>query len=257
MDNFDVTIALESYLRSRREGVFFPPEWENTLSVDEAYALQLAVLDLRVASGSRQVGWKVGLTANPIQEQFNVHEPGFGFLLDDAPHQSGDAIPFETLIAPGFENELCMTMGSPLAGPGVTFESASAAIATIAPSFELIETRGDSRGSLAKGIPDNLQQKAIIVGTAVRFGDVPDLATVRVRVSINGEQVDEGTGAAVLGNPANSVVWLANKLAEHGRSLAAGDVIMTGSFTRQFAISAGDAIRSEFLGVGVVEARFP
>ena len=56
-----------------------------------------------------------------------------------------------------------------------------AAIATVAPSFELIETRGDLRGSLAKGIPDNLQQKGIILGTTVRFRDLGDLGeTIRL-----------------------------------------------------------------------------
>lgn len=257
MDHFDVAAALARYQRHRIEGTFFPPDWEETLTVDEAYALQLAVLDQRVERGSRRIGWKVGLTAKPIQEQFNVHEPGFGFLLDDAPHASGDAIAFAPLISPGLENELCMTMGAALAGPGVTFDAAAAAIATVAPAFELIETRGDSRGNLAKGIPDNLQQKGIILGTPVPFPGLPDLAEVRVRFAINGEPTDEGAGASVLGHPLNSVVWLANKLAEYGRSVAAGDLIMTGSFIRQYAVAAGDVMHAEFDGVGMVEARFP
>jgi len=53
------------------------------------------------------------------------------------------------------------------------------------------------------------------------------------------------------------VMWLANLLAEFGRSLAAGDLVMTGSFTRQYPILRGDTIRSEFAGVGAVEATFP
>jgi len=257
MDNFDVDAALESYQRHRSEGTFFPPEWEETLSIDEAYALQLAVLDRHIEIGSRQIGWKVGLTAKPIQEQFNVHEPGFGFLLDDAPRASGDAIEFAALIAPGIENELCMTMRTALAGPGVTFDDAVAAIASVAPAFELIETRGDSRGSLAKGIPDNLQQKGIVLGTPVPIAILGSLADVRVRLDINDSPADEGTSAAVLGNPVNSVVWLANKLAEYGRSIAAGEIVMTGSFIRQFAVAQGDSFHADFDGVGVVEVRFP
>jgi 2-keto-4-pentenoate hydratase len=257
MDIFDVATALESYQRHRSEGTFFPPEWEETLSIEEAYTLQLAILDRHIEIGSRQIGWKVGLTAKPIQEQFNVHEPGFGFLLDDAPHASGDAIDFATLTAPGIENELCMTMGTTLAGPGVTFDDAVAAIASVAPAFELIETRGDSRGSLAKGIPDNLQQNGIVLGTSVPIASLGDLADVRVRLDINDLPADEGTSAAVLGNPVNSVVWLANKLSEFGRSIAAGEIVMTGSFIRQFRVAQGDAFHADFDGVGVVEVRFP
>ena len=131
------------------------------------------------------------------------------------------------------------------------------AIASVAPAFELIETRGDSRGSLAKGIPDNLQQKGIVLGTSVPIASLGDLADVRVRLDINDLPADEGTSAAVLGNPVNSVVWLANKLSEFGRSIAAGEIVMTGSFIRQFRVAQGDAFHADFDGVGVVEVRFP
>jgi 2-keto-4-pentenoate hydratase len=36
--------------------------------------------------------------------------------------------------------------------------------------------------------------------------------------------------------------------------LRKGEIIMTGSFTRQFPIAPGDRIRTEFAGVGVVES---
>ena len=74
-----------------------------------------------------------------------------------------------------------------------------------------------------------------------------------MRVVINGQTAATGTGDAVLGNPLNSVVWLAAKLGEFGRSLKAGEIIMSGSFTRQFPINPGDTIRAEFSGIGTVE----
>jgi 2-keto-4-pentenoate hydratase len=199
----------------------------------------------------------VGLTAKPIQDQFSVHEPGFGFLLDDGLHSLGDAIAHDALIGPGFENELCVTMGSDLVGPSVTRADAEAAISTVALAFELVETRGDFTGHLEMVVPDNLQQKGVVLGTPVRLRDAPDLDRVRLTVMINGTVVDTATGDAVLGHPVNSVMWLANRLAEFGRSLAAGDLVMTGSFTRQYPILRGDTIRSEFAGVGAVEATFP
>ena len=70
---------------------------------------------------------------------------------------------------------------------------------------------------------------------------------------INGTIAGSGTGDAVLGNPLNSVIWLAAKLAQYGRSLKAGEIIMSGSFTRQFPIHPGDTIRAEFSRVGSVE----
>lgn len=257
MDGFNAKTALETFIRHRGEGTFFPPEWEDKLSIEEAYAVQLALVDHLAVHGMRRVGWKVGLTAKPIQDQFSVHEPGFGFLMDDAPHMSGVVIPHDTLIGPGFENEICMAMGAPLRGPGVTAADARAAISTIAPSFELVETRGDFTGHLEKVIPDNLQQKGIIVGTPIPLRDAPELSKVALTVTIGKRTVDNATGDAVLGDPINSIAWLANKLAEYGRSLSAGELIMTGSFTKQHKIKKGDTITADFEGLGTVTATFP
>jgi 2-keto-4-pentenoate hydratase len=58
-----------------------------------------------------------------------------------------------------------------------------------------------------------------------------------------------------LGDPLNSVAWLAQKLAEFDRSLRGGDLVMTGSFTRQFPLAPGDQVRAEFSGIGAVETR--
>jgi len=71
-------------------------------------------------------------------------------------------------------------------------------------------------------------------------------------VRINGAEVASGRGDAVLGNPLNSVMWLARKLAQFGRGIAAGEIIMSGSFTRQFPIAPGDRVEVDFAGVGEV-----
>ncbi len=104
-------------------------------------------------------------------------------------------------------------------------------------------------------LADNAQQKAFVVGTPVRPADVGDLTAVTARVRVNGTEVASGTGAAVLGHPYNSVAWLAGKLAEFGEGLRAGDVIMSGSFTRQFPLAAGDQVETVFEGLGAVTTR--
>src|SRR4051794_39566035 len=121
------------------------------------------------------------------------------------------------------------------------------------PSLGIIETRGNLTEQLALALADNAQQKTVILGAPVP--PPARLDTVAVRVVINGQTAATGTGDAVLGDPLNSVVWLAAKLAEFGRSLKAGEIIMSGSFTRQFPINPGDTIRAEFSGIGAVETR--
>ena len=239
---------IDTFWRERARGVYFPPAYFGKLSIDDAYRVQLGLIARRVAAGERQIGWKVGLTAPAIQAQFGFHEPVFGCVLET--EASGHVFPAGSLIAPGFENELCMRLGRDLSGT-VGLDEAREAVALVHPALEIIETRGPFTDQIALALADNAQQKTCILGDGVKLP--ADLTAIEARVSINGEVVATGTGDAVLSNPLNSVVWLAGKLGAYGRSLKAGEIIMTGSFTRQFPIRPGDVIRTEFSGVGVVE----
>jgi 2-keto-4-pentenoate hydratase len=248
MSGFNAQTAIDSFWAARARREWFPSEWQDKLSADQAYQVLFGLMERRIAAGERQIGWKVGLTSKAIQQQFNVHEPVFGCILESRP--SGHVFAPADLISPGFENELCLRLGKDLSGT-ITRDQARDAIDVIHPSLEIIETRGNLTEQLALALADNAQQKTVVLGQGVK--PPGNLETIEVRVVINGQTAGTGTGDAVLGNPLNSVVWLAAKLGEFGRSLKVGEIIMSGSFTRQFPINPGDTIRAEFSGVGSVE----
>ena len=248
MPAFDAATTIESFWAARQRREWFPAAWNGKLTNDQAYEVLFGLMERRIAAGERQIGWKVGLTSKAIQAQFQVHEPVFGCILDSRP--SGHVFAPADLIAPGFENELCLRLGSGLSGR-ISRDQAAAAIESVHPSLEIIETRGNLTEQLALALADNAQQKTVILGAAVKLPAV--LETIEARVTINGQLAGTGTGDAVLGNPLNSLMWLSAKLAEFGRSLKAGDIVMSGSFTRQFPINPGDTIRCDFSGVGAVE----
>ena len=255
MAGIDLEAALRDFEAARARGEFFPAAWFDRLTLDDAYRVQLALIARRAGEpGKRRIGWKVGLTAKAIQEQFGVHEPVFGCLLAEGRAHSGEVFLGSALIKPGFENELCMTLARDVA-PGADRATVAAAVASIAPALEIIETRGDLTKQLALALADNAQQKAFVVGAPVAPVDAPDLPSVQARVLINGAEVARGTGDAVLGHPYDALAWLAGKLAEFGERLAAGDVVMSGSFTRQFPLAAGDTVETVFDGIGTVTAR--
>ncbi len=249
---FDETAVIERFWVGRQSGDYFPSEWANRLTLDQAYLIQLGVIARRVALGERQVGWKVGLTAPAIQRQFGFHHPVFGCLLEEGRKRSGLVFARDTLIKPGFETELCMQLREPLAGT-VDAAQARRAIGHCFPALEIIETRGDALAQTMLLIADNAQQKAFVLGEPIVLTDELKPPQVEARVTVNGAEVARGFGEAVLGDPINSVVWLAGKLGELGRGLAAGDMIMTGSFVRQFPLAPGDRVRAEFAGIGAVE----
>jgi 2-keto-4-pentenoate hydratase len=184
-----------------------------------------------------------------------VHEPCFGFLLQSGHRHSGHVFRHAELISPGFENEICITMERTLRGPGVTFEQARAAIREIAPALEIVEKRGNFSADLPLTMADNAQQKAFVTGPAIPLGSI-DLAAASVSVYVNDALREQASGAEVMGNPIHSIAWLANKLAEFDVALEAGQRVISGSFTRQHALTAPARVRSVFLPVGEVEATF-
>jgi 2-keto-4-pentenoate hydratase len=117
--------------------------------------------------------------------------------------------------------------------------------------------RGDLRRDLSLVLIDNAGQKAFVTGEPTT--PVPtnvDLGEVTVDVFVNGTHREQAKGTEVLGNPATSVAWLANKLTEFGHPLEEGIQIMSGSFTRLDPATKGDDVEARFAPFGQVSARF-
>jgi 2-keto-4-pentenoate hydratase len=240
--------VVDDFWNARLRGEHFPAAYFDKLNIEQAYDIQLALIDRRVAADEKHIGWKVGLTSVAIQQQFQCHEPVFGCILNTVP--SGHVFAPADLIQPGFENELCMRIGRDLPTT-ISLDEARAAVASVHPSLEIIETRGPFTAQLALALADNAQQKTCVLGAPVPLP--ADLETIEAVVTINGAEAGRGFGSAVLGNPLHSIVWLARKLGERGRHIRAGDIVMTGSFTRQFALAPGDRVHVAFSGIGDVE----
>ena len=250
---FDERAAIDRFWEARRGGEYFPADWRDRLSFDQAYRVQLGVVARRVAAGERQVGWKVAQTSEETRRQFGFHEPIFGCLMEEGLRRSGHTYGRDELIRPGCEPEMCARLAAPLSGE-VDAAAARRAVDTLCPAFEIIELRGDIAGQKALAIADNVAQKGVVLGDPVPIAAVPDLAAAECRVLLNGAEAARGRGDAVLGDPINAIVWLSAKLAGFGLALRAGDLVMTGSITRMLPLSPGDRARAEFAGIGEVEA---
>jgi 2-keto-4-pentenoate hydratase len=234
------------------KGEHFPADWKGRFSLAEGYQVQLRIAEMRAAAGEPQSGWKVGLTAKAIQEMEGFDEPIFAALFESGYRASGAQLSHAKMINPAFENELCVVLREAFAGPGATAAGARQAIATVSPALEIVERRGVLSDAPPLGIADNLGQKAYIVGSAVAVAAQVNLAAATCAVKVNDETILSGEGKAVLGDPLNSVAWLANKLAEFGRRIEPGQAIMTGSFTVPTPLNVGDRVQTTFSPFGAV-----
>ena len=82
------------------------------VTLDDAYAIQAAWIDLQVANGATIRGHKIGLTSRAMQQAMNIDEPDFGALLDDMFIANGGSITAAAHLDPKLEVEFGIDAGS-------------------------------------------------------------------------------------------------------------------------------------------------
>ena len=233
------------------------------MTIDDGYAIQRAWVALELADGRTIKGRKIGLTSRAMQVSSQIDEPDYAPLMDDMFFAQGGDIPISRFIAPRVEVELAFILGKPLKGPGVTLFDVLSATEYVTPAIEIIDARieqFDRDTKAMRKVFDTISDFAanagiVLGGRPVRPMDV-DLRWVGAMLSKNGVIEETGLAAAVLNHPATGVAWLANKIAPHGESLEAGQVVLAGSFTRPVNAVAGDSFHVDYGPLGSVAFRF-
>ena len=222
------------------------------------YAVQQLNTEHWLAAGRRISGHKVGLTNAAVQAQLGMDEPIWGVLFADRCRTDGDDTGGAPLIEPRVEVEVAMVLGADLDKGRHTVVDAISAVSYVLPAFEIVDSRINGWDiTIADMIADNAGAALYVLGTRPVPLTAVDLRRVEMRLTINGEEAATGSGAACLGNPLNSVVWLADAMCEQGTPLRAGECIMTGSLCPMRPISPGDELHAEIDGVGQVSAKLP
>src|SRR5258708_26453440 len=111
------------------------------LTIEDAYAIQKAWVDLKVASGRAIKGHKIGLTSKAMQSSSNITEPDYGALLDDMFCADGSDLPMDRFIVPRLEVELAFILAKPLRGPHCTIFDVLNAVDFVTPALEIIDAR--------------------------------------------------------------------------------------------------------------------
>jgi len=234
-----------------------PTDAHPELTVADGYAVQATNVERRVAAGRVVRGRKVGLTSRVMQQLLGVHEPAFGVLLDDMFLDDGVPVDFGTLLQPRVEAEIAFVLARDLAGPGVTTADVLTGTAGVLPAIEVLDSRiAQWRIGLVDTVADNASCARVVLGGRLTPVTGVDLRLAGVLFHRNGVPVDSGAGAAVLGNPAVCVAWLANTLGALGAGLRAGDLVLPGGLHRAVPARAGDVFRAEFAHLGDVTVAF-
>ena len=248
--------ALKSAERSFRTGVAAPPLSGPGLPEADAYNTQYHFLH-RLQPVESISGHKVALTTKASRDHLGVHEPCYGHILSSCVYENDADVPIGNLTAPHIEAEIAFVLGEDLRGPGVTPVDVMRATQGVLPSLELVDLKVQGEGIGATDvIIHNALHGGLVVGSRLCSLDSLDLQYEGVTVEFNGELHGSGTGFEVMGNPINPVVWLANKLAEYGDWLRAGETIISGSMVTPAELKPGDSVKVTYSRMGTVGARF-
>lgn len=240
-----------------RLGVAPLTELNPEITIDEAYQVQLHTIEGRVAAGEKIVGKKIGLTSLAMQQMLGVDQPDYGHLLDGMIIDNDGEISTNQVLQPKVEGEIAFILKKDLKGPNVTVIDVLAATDYVVPALEIVDSRvKDWKIKLEDTVADNASSGLYVLGDKKLPIDGLDLAQMGMVLYKNGKMVNTGVGAAALGHPATCVAWLANKLADYGITLKAGEVILSGALSAAVVGEPGDHFQARFAHLGEVNVRF-
>jgi 2-oxo-3-hexenedioate decarboxylase len=227
------------------------------MTYEDAYDIQWTARRAKESRGHKIVGMKMGLTSQAKMKQMGVSNPCYGYLADYFAYGDGAEIKIDELIHPKVEAEIAFVLKDDLSGPGCHIGDVLAATDFVMPAVEIIDSRyKDFKFDLKSVIADNSSSSRYVTGGRMRDVKDLDLKTLGVVMEINGQVVQLGAGAAVLGHPATSIAMLANMMSERGEILKAGTYILSGAITAAVGVKKGDNVTVKFQDLGTLSMKF-
>lgn len=225
--------------------------------LEQAYAVQDRITKAGLAAGRRLVGRKIGLTSAAVQAQMGVKQPDYGVLFADMEYGDAEEIPCARLIQPKVEAEIALVLERDLPGADTTPSELMRAVAYALPAIEIVDSRiRDWKIGILDTVADNASSGLYVLGARpVRLADF-DMRLCGMVMERAGQPVSFGAGTACMGHPMTAALWLVRKMAEVGRPMRAGDVILSGALGPMVAAAPGDDFCVRIEGLGAVTTRF-
>jgi 2-keto-4-pentenoate hydratase len=220
-------------------------------SIAEAYAAQEAYYSLAEAPYGAVAGAKIGTTTKVMQQLMGIDHPCAGAIFARTIHASPASLRSADFVSLRIESEIALKLGADLPASGApwTRKTVEPAVATAMAAFELIEDRNADYAKVEARslIVENCWNGGVVTG-APKAVPVADLVGIPGRLTIGGKIVGEGNAE----DPCATLAWLANHVAERGRGLKAGMVVITGSLIPTVSIAGGQRAVFTVDGLGDV-----
>lgn len=236
---------------AHRPNQIFAERGTDWLTLDDAYILQRAVAELRMARGERCIGYKMGCLSPTIQKQLGLQQPVRGYLWRKEMVASGSHILYDSnrncresrFVSLAIEGEIALRLCQDISPEVALDANVSDCVDCWFPVIELHNAvfRGSTPTS-QELIAGNAMHAGFVVPSFPESSSLTGLGHSEIRVEINGEIVESKRVAEIPGGPLGSVYRLASMALPIKEPLKAGDIVLTGSPGRLIPIEGSCAI---------------
>ncbi len=228
---------------------------------DTAYIVQDALHEWLTEAGKGPVsGHKIGCTTPIMQRFLDIDNPCAGGVFEPTVHQRSGTFEFDQLLHPGVECELTVQLNEDLVPGDIPFDTTSVAgvVGTVTPAIEVVDDRWVDYKTVDTPslIADDFFGAGCVLGDSLSNWRELNLKEISGSMTINGEHVGSGSGAAILDHPLAALAWLANLMARRGRFLRAGEFVLLGSLVETKWVERGDLVEIDLGSLGGATARF-
>ncbi len=245
----------ENIREAEKNNVEIPPirSFLKEKDIESAYRIQQINIDYKIKQGQQEVGKKIGLTSEKVQQQLGVNQPDFGILLNEMQVKNKGEISFTELMQPKAEAEIAFILKEDLTQEKISLEDVISAIDYACPAIEIVGSRIENWNiQITDTIADNASASHFVLGEEKIKIENIDLENCKMQLFANDEKTSEGSGKDCLGNPLNAVLWLAQQMKTLGNSLKKGEIILSGALGPMIPLSKGDFIKTKIEDLGEV-----
>ncbi len=226
-----------------------PPTYKfNKMIMDEAYAFQKDVANKVSNVKGNVCGYKVAYASLSAQKQFGMGEPARGPFYLTQRVTNGSVLPKDIYSEIMLETEIGFTIGKRIDQPIENVQLLKKYVKSIHPAFDAgnFPYKVDNQ----KPVPEDM----VAIGTGAHVfilgpAHLPhsiELKDLNLKLIRNGKTIRQSPASEILGDPWNSLLWIANHLVNDGLTLEPGMVVVSGTAAPAYKVK-GDDIKGHYV----------
>lgn len=227
-----------------------PPTYTfGTMTMDQAYATQKNVARKMSDTNGNVCGYKVAYASKAAQEQFGMDEPARGPLYLIQRTANGSVLSQDIFNEIMLETEIGFTIGKRIDQPVQNIASLKKYVKSLHAAFDAgnFPYKTDNQ----KPVPQDMVAigtgaHVFVLGPAVNPDSV-ELKELDLKLIRNQETIRESPASDILGDPWNSLLWIANHLVKDGLTLEPGMVVVSGTAAPAHKVK-GEEIKGAYVG---------